>query len=122
MDRFTLWRYSSNRNCWDFVREFLIEKTSIPADDLPKFGVLPSDKRGMTNAANGVIPSLMETEPVDYSIACQYLGDVLYHVGVVLDGMVNHVGEKCGSVREPIKSFENFGKVKYFTHEAVWPR
>lgn len=120
-DRFATWQYRDDANCWDYVREYLLEYTNIPAHDLPKFGIHPSNKRKMTSAANRVVSTFRNTPPVDYAIACHYMGKVLYHVGVVVNGKVIHTGEKTGTVSEAIKSFERRASItKYKLHESLW--
>ena len=103
MDKFDLWRYSDESNCWDFVIAFLKEK----GVDLPRFGICPQDKRGMTKASLGVVDNyLVECGPVQNAIAAQYHGKLLFHVGVVDKGMIRHAHHKSGVRRDTIKRFE----------------
>jgi len=112
-DRFDLWRYSDNANCWDYVREFLIDRAGIPAEAVPRFGILPSDKRGMTKAHNMLKPKFVRCGPEQYAIACQYFGRVLVHVGVVDNGMVRHTSSKKGTTNQKISDFEKSPTVYY---------
>lgn len=111
IDEFDLWRYSDDSNCWDFVCAFLNKK----GVDLPRFGICPSDKRGMTKAAKGVIDSyLIECEPRQNAIACHYHGGLLLHVGVIDSSKVRHAHKQFGVRRDTIKSFESMAqKTKY---------
>ncbi len=104
IDEFDLWRYSDDSNCWDFVCAFL-KKEGV---ELPRFGICPSDKRGMTKASKGVIDTyLVNCEPRQNAIACHYHGGLLLHVGVVDNGRVRHAHIKLGSKRDTIKKFES---------------
>jgi len=120
LDQFDVWKYAQNHNCWDFVREFLIDRTEISADDLPKYGILPCNKREMTKAARSVEANFIETGPRNYAIACQYHGKLITHVGVVEGKMVRHTGEQRGTMREPIKKFErNASRTIYMSHKSL---
>ena len=109
IDRFDLWKYSHDANCWDFVSEYLKAK-GVPSDVLPRFGICPSDKRGMTKASNGVIIGLAECEPRENAIACHYHGKLLTHVGVIERGMVRHAHHVSGVRRDTIKRFESMAQ------------
>ena len=119
-DRFDLWQYRDDHNCWDFVREFLIEKAGIDSDDVPKFGICPKNKREMTSAARSVATAFKRSKPVQYSIACQYIKNSLFHVGIVDNGMIRHSGEKTGTRTDTIEDFEKVGRVIYMLHEDLW--
>jgi len=119
-DRFDVWQYSDDHNCWDFVREYLIEKAGVNPNDVPKYGILPSSKREMTEAARSVAKNFVESKPVDYAVACQYHGKILQHVGVVFDGKVHHTGSKIGTKKEPISKFErNAQRTIYMSHISL---
>lgn len=119
--KFETWRYSDDRNCWEFVRQFLFSCTELECDQLPKFGILPSDKKSMTKASISVFKPFIECKPIDLSIACHYSGKVLYHVGIVYNNEVWHVGEKTGMRRDSIKRFESLApKTTYKIHESLW--
>lgn len=114
-DRFDLWQYRDDNNCWDFVREYLIDKAGISSEDLPKFGICPSNKRAMTKAAIAVRRGFVECGPVQYAVACQYHGKVLDHVGIVDAGKVRHVGKTHGHKRDKIDLFQRF-----WIHSSLW--
>lgn len=120
-DRFDVWQYREDNNCWDFVREFLLDRTSIPSEDIPKFGICPKDKRSINSAAKDLYGSFVETGPVNFSIACQYIGGILHHIGVVDGGYIrHHTGSVKYPLRDTVKQFESRGgTVKYFIHESL---
>jgi hypothetical protein len=108
LDRFDYWKYSDNSNCWDFVVCFLSDRCGI---DLPKFGICPQDKKGMTKASGPVIDShLIECDPIQNAIACHYHGRLLVHVGVIDNGVVRHAHQKTGVRRDTIKRFESLAQ------------
>lgn len=118
--KFELWQYRSDHNCWDFVREWLIDNAGVPACDVPKFGICPNDKGSMTKAAVGVECNFTESKPVDHAIACQYRLGTLWHVGIVYNGMVWHVGSKTRFRRDKIDVFESmYKKVRYKIHKCL---
>jgi len=119
-NRFDVWKYSETSNCWDYVREYLIEK-GFPPEDFPKSGIAPSDKRGMTKQAEIIQLKFVECGPINNAIACHYHGRVLRHVGVV-DGLyVRHTNDWCGTMKVRIKQFERMAqKTIYRIHESLW--
>lgn len=119
-NKWSCWQYRDNANCWDFVRSFLVEEAGVPSEDVPKFGICPKDKRSMTKASTEVESQFVDSEPVQYAIACHYYGKVLYHVGVVDQGRIRHTGEKIGTMYESIKDFEARASVtKYKIHQSL---
>lgn len=106
IDRFTAWQYRDDNNCWDFVREYLCYHTKVDPQDVPKFGICPDDKRGMTKAAIKVERAFSHCGPIDLAIGCQYAGKLLIHVGIVHGGKVKHVSSTEGYICESIDRFE----------------
>lgn len=83
----------------------------------PKFGILPSDKSSMTSASESVKTHFIQIDrPEQNSIACQYRGDTLLHVGIVDGGRIRHVKNKNGVKYDTIKQFSRFNNVKYFRY------
>lgn len=113
---FEVWTYSDNSNCWDYVRHHL----KSAGVDLPKFGISPKDKKKMTLASKGLESDFIECQPVNNSIACQYFGDILFHVGIVKGGKVCHVGSKTGLRYDSINDFCKRGKVIFRIHKDLW--
>jgi hypothetical protein len=101
-----LWKYSNDSNCWDYVCAFY-KKLGY---DLPKFGIHPQDKKGMTKASLSLIDDFVECGPVQNAIACHYHGKIFFHVGVVDGGRVRHVSNKTGARRDTIKRFESMAQ------------
>jgi len=117
-DKFDLWKYSDNSNCWDFVRAWLIEKAGVPPEAVPKYGILPSDKKAMTQAYKDVRGQFEECGPEQNAVACQYSGKLLIHVGVVDNGYIRHTGETKGTTKEKIQDFEKI-KTVYFKYASA---
>lgn len=120
-DRFDIWQYRDDANCWDYVREWLIEKAGVPAVDVPKFGICPYDKKSMHAAHNGVIKTFIRVdEPLNHAIAAQYIGKTIFHVGIVDGDNVRHTGRKQGTRKEKIKEFEKgASRVVYYLHKSL---
>ena len=115
MLNYKLWQYRDDRNCWDFVRTVLNEQFNVPVDAVPKFGICPDDKRGMTKAFLGVKKSFRSIEQAqEGAVACHFSGRALTHVGVVLNGKVWHAGKSQGVKSESIQAFEKQSKTGYF--------
>ena len=107
IEKFDLWKYSDESNCWDFVVAYL----SDVGVHLPRFGICPSNKLGMTRASKSVIKDhLVECGPMDYAIACHYHGKLLIHVGIVHNGQVRHAHHANGVRRNTIKEFEGMAQ------------
>jgi hypothetical protein len=120
LNKFDSWQYRDDRNCWDFVREFLIDVGGVPAECLPKYGIAPSDKKSMTEAAQSIESGFVDSEPVDFAIACHYIGNTIIHVGVVYNGYVLHTGAKHGTKKNTIKAFERLcQKTVYRLHGSL---
>jgi hypothetical protein len=113
-NQWLLWQYRDHNNCWDFVREVLNKEFNVPRNVLPKFGICPSDKKAMTAAyaevKQGFVPI---TEPKEGAIACHFMGDILTHVGVVMNGKVWHASSKHGVRKDAIKTFSRIAKTEY---------
>ena len=105
-DRFDLWKYSDDANCWDFVCEFYKDL----GFDLPRFGIKPTNKRGMTRASLSLMDDFIESGPVQNAVACHYNGKLLFHVGIVDRGMVRHAHHASGTRRDTIKRFESMAQ------------
>lgn len=120
-DKFDIWKYSDNHNCWDYVREYLIERAGVPAEDVPKYGICPDDKKAMTAASKDVEKSFIDCGPEQYAIACHYFGETIIHVGVVDKNYVRHTSRKRGTMKSTIKEFEAMcQKTIYKKHESLW--
>lgn len=119
-DKFDTWQYRDDRNCWDYVREFLIEKAGIGAEFLPKYGISPKDKKAMTEAADSIKSGFIDSAPVNFAIACHYVGNTIIHVGVVYNGYVLHTGAKLGTQKTTIQAFEKMcQKTVYKLHGSI---
>jgi molybdopterin synthase catalytic subunit len=122
-DKFDIWKYRDNANCWDYVREFLIERAGVPSSDVPKYGIAPDNKREMTKAANDVKQTFIDSEPVQHAVACHYVGRTIIHVGVIDNGYVRHTGKKTGTMKSTIKEFEAMcQKTIYKIHKSLCQR
>lgn len=121
IDKFDTWQYREDRNCWDYVREFLIEIAGVPEEDVPVFGICPDHKKEMTEASKGVERSFIDSGPSQYAVACHYIRGTLYHVGVVDNGLVRHTGRKTGTRKDKIKRFEAMAeRTEYKLHRSLW--
>jgi len=116
-DKFDMWKYRDTSNCWDYVRAWMIERAGVPVDDVPKFGICPTNKRAMTKAAILVARAFkLVNEPEQNAIACQYHGKVLEHVGIVDGKYVRHVSSQRGCVKELISKFAATGVTTYYVY------
>lgn len=110
VDKFDTWQYRHNANCWDFVCTWLREKEGI---ELPRFGIVPDDKRGMTKASINVIHNYLTPidKPLDSAIAAHYRQRTIIHVGVVDGKFIRHTGKKCGTRKDTIQQFERMSSI-----------
>ena len=119
-DRFDCWKYTDNHNCWDFVREFLIDRAGVPSEDVPKYGICPTDKKAMTKAAREVQKTFTLCEPQQYAIACHFVGRVIIHVGVVDGDIIRHTGKVQGTTKSTVRDFEAMAqKTIYKIHRSL---
>ena len=119
-DRFDCWKYSEFHNCWDFVREFLIDRAGVPPEDVPRYGICPDDKKAMTLAARSVEKTFNPCEPRQFAIACHFIGKTIIHVGVVDGGRIRHTGKNRGTTKSTIKDFEALApKTIYKIHKSL---
>lgn len=105
-DKFDVWQYRDDRNCWDYVREFLIERVGIKESDAPSYEISPNDKRAMTKAARGVARNFEICGPEHGAVACHYVGRTIVHVGIVDGGIIRHTGKATGTIKSTIAEFE----------------
>ncbi len=91
----------SGLDCWGFVRLVRHYHHNLPM--LASFGsVSPDDKSGMTKGYDQVVAGFCQTKPINGAIACHFVGEILVHVGVVVNesGLkVAHTGRKMGKPR-----------------------
>ena len=119
-ERWQVWHYRDDANCWDFVRALLIAEAGIHPDALPVFGLLPDDKRGMTKAYQVVKHGFRDVStPSTFDVACVYRGKCLIHVGVVIEGRVWHVGRKTGFRIDTFTQFSQQRQVKFYRYGAI---
>jgi hypothetical protein len=114
IDKFDIWQWREDSNCWDFVITWILEKQGV---ELPRFGILPSNKKEMTKAARNIIKNYLTEvhEPVSGAIAAHYFGKINWHVGIVDGDFVRHTGEKIGTCKHSIKQFERMAPLtRYF--------
>jgi len=119
-DKFDCWKYSDFHNCWDYVREFLIDRAGVPSEDVPKYGICPDDKKAMTLAARNVEKTFTLCEPQQFAIACHFMGKIITHVGVVDGDRIRHTGRTQGTTKSTIKEFESMSpKTIYKIHKSL---
>jgi hypothetical protein len=116
-NRFDVWRYTDDSNCWDLVRQWLVG-VGVPECDVPKYGIIPSNKKAMTKAANDVKTNFVDCGPVQNAIACHYRGRTILHVGIVDGGMVRHTS-RSGTMKTKICEFERQAKTIYKIHKSL---
>lgn len=109
-DKFDVWQYRDDRNCWDFVREFLIERLGVSVDHAPIYDIHPDDKKAMTLAARGVAKNFDVCDPEHGAVACHYQGNAIIHVGVIDGNMVRHTGRDTGTMKSTIAEFEGMAQ------------
>jgi len=119
-NRFDIWKFKDDANCWDFVREFLLENTDIPEFDLPRYGIHPNSKKEMTAASRAVNSTFIECGPIQFAIACHFVKNTLFHVGVVDCEKVRHTTRQLGTLKESVGSFERRSSItKYKIHRSL---
>lgn len=121
--RFRLWQYRDpGYNCSDFVAAFLTTFTSLKNTDYPVGLVSASNALGKAKAHKRVSQLFEPCEPCDFALACQYIGRVFVHVGVVYQGMVWHTGSGTGTVVESIDQFKargQHGNTRFWIHKKL---
>lgn len=111
-NRWESWNYSNDSNCWDLVRSYLSYR-GVPDFVIPKFGIIPDDKKAMTKAHRQLESYFPVIDyPVDNAVACQYRGRVFIHVGVVVGDKVLH-SNKHGTFKSTFEEFAQKYQVKY---------
>jgi len=119
LDRFDLWKFTNENNCWEFVRQFLLENTSIHSEHIPKLGILHTDHEAKTEGEKIVSALFIKIDkPQEFAIACSHSGNLLTHVGVCHNGVIRHATYK-GALREPIHRFSSKGKTTYYIHRSL---
>lgn len=119
IDKFDLWKFTNQSNCWDFVRQYLLERSSIPPEDMPKLGILHTDHEAKTAEKEVISCSFVQIDkPCDLAIACSHAGNLLTHVGVCEGDFIRHATYR-GAIREPISRFESKGKTTYYLHGSL---
>lgn len=120
MPDYLVWQYRDDNNCWHYVRHWLHRLFGVDINDIPEFGIHPDAKQEMTGAYSEVKKTFIESEPVEGAVACKFYGRVLFHVGLIIDGKVRHVGRKTGGVKsEPVEKFNRGGRTKYYVHRSL---
>lgn len=121
--RFRHWQYRDpGANCSDYVAAFLRAFTSLSADDYPVGVVSARDGLRKARAHERVVQLFEACEPRDFALACQYIGRVFVHVGVVFGGQVWHTGAATGTVVESVERFERRGQhggTRYWIHKKL---
>lgn len=112
-DKFDVWQFRDNANCWDYVRTFLVEKHGVPESAVPKYGILPDDKKSLNMAAKEVAKNFVDSKPCDGAIACHCIGNAIVHVGVVDKGYVRHTSKQWGTIKSTIREYEALAKTVY---------
>ena len=92
----------------------------MPSEDVPKFGILPSDKEGMTREYLNVKRAFNESAPVQFAVACNIRGRLIDHVGIVYNDKIWHTGSKTGTQCLSISRFEQLSpKTIYQIHRSL---
>lgn len=121
--RFRLWQYRDpGANCSDFVAAFLAAFTTLQADDYPVGLVTADNVLGKARAHARVSQLFERCEPRDFALACQYVGRVFVHVGVVYQGKVWHTGSATGTVVDTIEQFKQrgqHGNTRFWIHKKL---
>ena len=117
--RFRLWQYRDpGANCSDFVAAFLAAFTSLQPDDYPVGVITASDVLGKARAHARVSQLFEPCQPRDFALACQYVGRVFVHVGVVYQGKVWHTSGSTGTVVDSIQQFKQRG-TQFWIHKKL---
>lgn len=111
-------------DCWGLCRDVLHQHFNLPL--LNDFGSIHADdKPNMTNAYHAQIkgskPSFIECQPKAGAIVAGFKGDLLIHVGVVLEvnGLhVLHTSKRHGMSKCSVRHFNRlFSQVKYYAYK-----
>lgn len=120
---FRRWQYRDpGANCSDYVAAFLLAFTPLVASDFPVGVVAAHDGLRKARAHERVVKLFRACEPRDFALACQYVGRVFVHVGVVYGGNVWHSGAAIGTVVESVEKFEcrgQHGGTRYWIHNKL---
>lgn len=120
LQRYRFWQYADpHANCSEFVRAFITQFTELTDDDYPVGLVDHEACVSKHKAYKRVVKLFVQTMPQDFALACQFVGNVFTHVGVVYGGNVWHTGSQIGTVVEPLHHFEIRGKTRYYTHKKL---
>jgi hypothetical protein len=112
-------RGNGQYDCWGLVREVLHEYYDVP--ELESFGaVRAKDKLSMSKAAQELYDLFNEVVAQEGVLACVYVGELLWHVGVVIkvDGLLKvlHAGSAFGVMMQSVSVFEKLsdGTIRYY--------
>jgi cell wall-associated NlpC family hydrolase len=107
-------------DCWGLVRDVLHQHFNLPL--LNDFGSIHADdKSNMTSAYYKTKPSFIECQPKAGAIVAGFKGNLLIHVGVVLEANglhVLHTSKRHGMSKCGVRHFNRlFSQVKYYAYK-----
>jgi cell wall-associated NlpC family hydrolase len=107
-------------DCWGLVRDVMHQHFNLPL--LNDFGSIHADdKPNMTSAYHKTKPSFIECQPQGGAIVAGFKGDLLIHVGVVLNAnglQVLHTSKRHGMSKCRVRHFNRlFSQVKYYAYK-----
>jgi hypothetical protein len=110
-----LWQYRDDHNCWDFVRAVLEKEFNIPSYAIPKHGVCATDKAGIdTTYQHEKQRFIPINAPQNGAVACQYAGETLTHVGIVLNDFIFHASSRHGVRKTTLSAFLRIAKTRFY--------
>jgi|GEM_PF-1833424 len=107
-------------DCWGLVRDVLHQHFNLPL--LNDFGSIHADdKSNMTNAYHKTKSNFVECQPKAGAIIAGFKGELLIHVGVVVEtnGLyVLHTSKRHGMSKCSVRHFNRlFSQVKYYAYK-----
>ncbi|NRA56230.1 MAG: phage tail protein [Gammaproteobacteria bacterium] len=116
-------RTAAGLDCWGLCREVLHQQFGLPK--LDGFGsISPDDKTAITRAYHQIEPQFIESAPIPGAIAAGFKGDLLIHVGIVVESnglKILHTSSRHGPSKISLRTFYRlFSRVKCYVYNPAY--